>query len=391
MGFVLRPEQRSITAGDVIAAVNAQRLGSTDTVPVDVDSAMRLSAVWACIRLIAGVGSTLPLDVYRGTGQSRTEVQSSLFDLPYPDVTLPMWLHQMWVSLLTDGNAYALVSSTSGNGWPTSLELIDPGRVSWTANGERWMARIDGQPVDLFPTGQLWKVSLFTRPGVPFGMSPIDHARYTIGAGLAAERFGGQFFTKGGTPNALLYAESDLTAEQAAAAKQAFVRATSGTREPAVLGAGWRYERVQVSPDEAQFLDAQRFTVEQIARIYGVFPEMIGGAASGSAVTYANREQRAADWLTFGFMPLLVPVEASLSLLVPRPQRVKFNIDAVLRSDLKTRYESYEIAARIGDIGGTPLLGVNEMRDLEDMPPVDGGDQFDRKTATTAASPEGAS
>lgn len=90
MGFVLRPEQRSITAGDVIAAVNAQRLGSTDTVPVDVDSAMRLSAVWACIRLIAGVGSTLPLDVYRGTGQSRTEVQSSLFDLPYPDVTLPM-------------------------------------------------------------------------------------------------------------------------------------------------------------------------------------------------------------------------------------------------------------------------------------------------------------
>lgn len=389
MGFLLRSERRSISAGDVIAAVNAQRLGSSDAVAVDADTALRLSAVWACIRLIAGVGSTLPLDVYRGTGQGRTEVASPLFDAPYPDVTLPMWLHQMWVSLLTDGNAYALVSSTGGNGWPTSLELIDPGRVSWQANGDRWIARIDGQVVDLFPSGPLWKTSLFTRPGVPYGMSPIEHARYTIGAGLAAERFGGQFFTKGGTPNALLYTEADLTAEQAAAAKSAFVRATSGTREPAVLGSGWRYERVQVSPDEAQFLDAQRFTVEQIARIYGVFPEMVGGAASGSSVTYANREQRAADWLTFGFMPLLVPVESSLSLLVPRPQRVKFNVDALLRSDLKTRYESYEIAARIGDISGTPLLDVNEMRDLEDLSPVDGGDVFDRKP--TAAAPEGAS
>ena len=387
MGLFLRPETRSISAGDVIAAVNERRLSDVGQVAVDADTAMRLSAVWACIRLISGVGSTLPLDVFRGSGTDRVEVGSSLFDAPFPDVTLPMWLHQMWVSLLTDGNAYALVSSTGGNGWPTSLELLDPGRVSWTPSGDSWRVRVDGRPVERFPTGRLWSVSLFTRPGVPFGMSPIDHARYTIGAGLAAERFGGQFFTKGGTPNALLYAESELTAEQAGAAKAAFVRATSGTREPAVLGAGWRYERVQLSPDEAQFLDAQRFTVEQIARIYGVPPEMIGGASSGSSVTYANREQRAADWLTFGLMPYLVPIEAALSTLIPRPQRVKFNVDAVLRSDLKTRYESYEIASRIGDISGTPLLSVNEMRDLEDLTPVDSGDTFDRNVAEPQGAP----
>ena len=102
------------------------------------------------------------------------------------------------------------------------------------------------------------------------------------------------------------------------------------------------------------------------------------GATSGSSVTYANREQRAADWLTYGLVPYLVPIEESLSSLIPRPQRVKANVSAVLRSDLKTRYESYKMAADIGTAAGVPLLTVNEMRDFEDLPPVEGGDSFDR-------------
>ena len=94
-------------------------------------------------------------------------------------------------------------------------------------------------------------------------------------------------------------------------------------REPAVMGAGLRYERIQVSPEEAQFLDTQRFTVEQIARIYGVFPEMIGGATSGSNVTYANREQRAADWLTFGLLPYLIPITPTPSNSAPRTSSLR--------------------------------------------------------------------
>jgi HK97 family phage portal protein len=156
-----------------------------------------------------------------------------------------------------------------------------------------------------------------------------------------------------------------LSAEQAAGIKSAFTAATSMNREPAVMGAGLRYERIQVSPEEAQFLDTQRFTVEQIARIYGVFPEMIGGATSGSNVTYANREQRAADWLTFGLMPYLIPIEEALSSLVPRPQRVRFNTDALLRSDTKTRYEAHAIGLSAG------FLTVNEVRALEDLEPLD--------------------
>jgi HK97 family phage portal protein len=131
-----------------------------------------------------------------------------------------------------------------------------------------------------------------------------------------------------------------------------------------VVGAGLRYERVSVPPDEAQFLDAQRFTVEQIARLYGIAPEMIGGATSGSSVTYANREQRSQDFLTFGLMPYLVALEDGLSALIPRPQRVRFNVDGVLRSDLKTRYEAHAIAL------SSAFMTVDEVRQIEDLPPM---------------------
>jgi HK97 family phage portal protein len=362
-------EQRAITPADVIAAVNdRRRFGPlAPQASVTTETAMRLSAVWACIRLLAGVGSTLPLDTYRTVNGVSSEVRRPvLFDQPSPGVALPTWLYQVWSSLLTDGNAYGLATSFAGNSYPSSVELLDPSLVSWRPDADAgWVALVDSRPVDRWPNGPLWHVPLFTMPGAPFGLSPVQNARQSIAAGIAAESFGSQFFTAGGTPNAILYSETELSAEQAQGIKSAFTQATAMNREPAVMGAGLRYERIQVSPEEAQFLDTQRFTVEQIARIYGVFPEMIGGATSGSNVTYANREQRAADWLTFGLLPYLIPIEEALSSLVPRPQRVKFNTDALLRSDTKTRYEAHAIGLASG------FLTVDEVRLLEDLEPLD--------------------
>jgi len=361
-------EQRAITPSDVIAAVNdRRRFGPlAPQASVTTESAMRLSAVWACVRLLAGVGSTLPLDTYRIVNGVTSEVRRpSLFDQPSPGVALPTWLYQVWSSLLTDGNAYGVATEFGANSYPSSVELLDPSLVSWRPDADAgWVALLDGRPVDRWPNGPLWHVPLFTMPGAPYGLSPVQNARQSIAAGIAAESFGSQFFTAGGNPNAILYSESELSAEQAAGIKSAFTAATSMNREPAVMGAGLRYERIQVSPEEAQFLDTQRFTVEQIARIYGVFPEMIGGATSGSNVTYANREQRAADWLTFGLMPYLIPIEEALSSLVPRPQRVRFNTDALLRSDTKTRYEAHAIGLSAG------FLTVDEVRALEDLEPL---------------------
>ncbi len=368
MGLFRRaaPEQRKFSADDVLAMMNDRRRTGTMPPVVTTDSAMRLSAVWACIRLLAGLGSTLPLDQQRRRDGLTVDVpRSVLFDRPQPGVTLSTWLYQVWSSLLTAGNAYGLVTSVGANGYPTTVELLDPSVVQWRADErDGWVVTVDRQDMRRYPEGPLWHVPIFTMPGAPYGLSPVQHAKQTIAGGLSAERFGTDFFTGGGTPNAILYSDTELTQEQAQGIKSAFVGSTAGNREPAVMGAGLRYERISVAPDEAQFLDQQRFTVEQIARIYGIAPEMIGGATSGSSVTYANREQRAADFLTFGLMPYLIALEDGLSSLVPGPNRVKFNVDGVLRSDLKTRYEAHAVAITSG------FLTVNEVRQIEDRPPL---------------------
>lgn len=359
-------EERGFSASDVIALMNDRRRSGSVPPSVTTESAMRLSAVWACVRLLAGLGSTLPLDQQRRRDGLTVDVpRSVLFDQPQPGTTLSTWLYQVWSSMLTAGNAYGLVTAIGANGWPTTVELLDPSVVQWRADEQRgWVVTVDRQEMQRWPEGPLWHVPIFTMPGAPFGLSPIQNAKQTIAGGLSAERFGTDFFTGGGTPNAILYSDSELTQEQAQGIKSAFVSSTAGNREPAVMGAGLRYERISVAPDEAQFLDQQRFTVEQIARIYGVFPEMIGGATSGSSVTYANREQRAADFLTFGLMPYLIALEDGLSGLVPGPNRVKFNVDGVLRSDLKTRYEAHAIGIDSG------FLTIDEVRQLEDRPPL---------------------
>jgi HK97 family phage portal protein len=381
-GGLLRREERAITPAEMLAAVNERRMaGRSLSSTVDEGTAMRHSAVWACVRLIAGVGSTLPIDAYRMSGDQSTPLAlPQVLADPSVDVSPSVWRYQMWSSLLLAGNAYGLITEFTPSGFPRRVEILNPASVTWHDEQGVWVSKVDHQPVDRWPNGRLWHTAIFVPGGQPFGLSPSTYAARSINSGLEAEKFGGEFFTGGGHPSSIIYSEQSLTSEQAEGAKDAFVRATKG-REPAVFGAGLRHEQIQISPTDSQFLDSQRFTVEQVARIYGVFPEMIGAASSGSSVTYANREQRAADWMTYGLVPYLVPVEESLSSLLPRPQKVKANVSAVLRSDLKSRYESYEIAARIGQASGTPLLTVNEMRDFEDMAPIDGGDVFERPAA----------
>ena len=114
-----------------------------------------------------------------------------------------------------------------------------------------------------------------------------------------------------------------------------------------------------------------------------------GVRVSGSSVTYANKEQNWADWTSRDFLPYLIRFEAGLSRLLPASEHIKFNINALLRSDLAARYSSYKIAAEIGDITGTPLLLNSEMRGFENLQPIPGGDEFDRRTTPLPPPPGG--
>jgi HK97 family phage portal protein len=377
---------------DLAATLLAQRgsgvLSSAGESVTD-DNALKLSTAWACINLISRSVSTMPVDVVRyGADGSRIEVATpSLLREPASGQSWTQWSNALMVSQLTRGNAYGWVMDTDVAGrYPTSIELLHPDQVSWRpvrrAHGSEWASFVDGREVQRWPLGPLWHLPAYTVPGSPVGLSPIAYAREAIGAGLAAERFSGRFFAADGHPSSIIYADQVLNQEQIQGIKTAFKNATAGNREPAVMGSGLKYEAIQIAPEESQFLEAQRFSVEQVARFFGVAPEMIGAATQGSSLTYANREQRTLDFLAFTLNPWIVRLEEALTALLPRPQVVKLNTNSLLRADAKTRWEVYQIGS------GIKTLTRNEIRAFEDLPPLDDGDEFPEEPAPVVVAPE---
>ena len=267
--------------------------------------------------------------------------------------------------LLLTGNAWGIITSRVGAGLrPSQIELIAPHRVTvQVATDGTVTYRLDGREID---RDDLWHLRAYPTPGSLLGLSPIGHAAQSVGVGLAAETFGAQFFGDGATPSGLLTTDQRLSNEQArqlSAVWNTFFNNRRGERRVAVLGDGTKFQPVSVRPEESQFLETQRFTVAQICRLYGVPPEMVG-ADSGNSLTYANVEMRSIDFLTYAINPWLVRLETALTDLVPRGQYVKFNAGGLLRTDLKTRYESYEIGLRAG------FLTRDEVRQLEDREPL---------------------
>ena len=366
------PEVRHVT-GDVSAMLTDYRNARVGSLlDISSDQALRHAAVWACVRLIAGTVSTLPVDVVRTSGGNRTEVTVPLISSPSAVVSPITWRDQLVVSLLLRGNAYGLITQTDRAGYPLAIELVHPDKVAGRVEDGRVRLSWDGQEHELWPLGDAIHVPAFTVPGSPFGLSVLDYARTTIGSGLASEEWGARFFTDGAVPSAVLSTDQAITREQAQELKARFMAAVAGKREPAVLGAGVDYTPISVSPGESAFLETWRMSGENVCRLFGVQPEMVGLSNSGSgSLTYASREQRVQDFLAFTLTPWLARLEEALTALLPPDHVLRFRTGGLLRADIQTRYAVYEASARIGQMtdGAMPLT-VEEMRGLEDLPPL---------------------
>jgi HK97 family phage portal protein len=328
---------------------------------VNSDQALRLSAVWACVRLLADTVSTLPVDVYRKGDPDRQIPTPALLAQPSDAFGLIEWLHAVMTSLCLRGNAYGVITGRTGAaGWPSQVELVSPDVVTVARTDTGIAYQIGGTD---YPREDVFHVRAFTVPGNLVGLSPVEYARQSIGLGLAAESFGARFFGDNATPSGVLISKGPLTAENAQTLKARWRAAHQGRRELAVLTGDVEFKPITITPNESQFVETQRFTVAQIARLFGVPPEMIGGEAGGS-LTYANVEQRALDFATFALGPWVARIEAALSSLLPRGQIVKLNTGALLRADLLTRYQAHEIGIRSG------FLTIDEARALENRPPM---------------------
>ena len=334
------------------------------------EASLQKVAVWACVNLIATFAECMPLDAYTGQGQHKRPVPIPpwMADLGGDGHGLPDWLYQLVFSLMLRGNGVGAVGARDQRqGTPTLITLANPDDVSVRRNqnsGLDW--RIGGKQV---PTDQVWHVRVHPVPGRIQGLSPIEMHALTIGTGISALRFGAQWFTDGAHPSGILTSDQDLSKPQADTAKKRFIDAVRGTREPVVLGNGWAFKPIQVSPNESQFLETNNYTAAECCRIFGPGFAEVFGYPTGGSLTYANVEQRSLDLLTYAADPWLVRLERFLSRLLPQPRYVKFNRAALVRTDLLTRYKAHEIALR------NKFETPNEVREIEDMPPVAWGDE----------------
>jgi HK97 family phage portal protein len=355
-------EQRAIVDLPWIAG----GLSPTEARTITVDTATRLAPVFSAWRILGSSVASLPLHAYRDLGDRRQRMGSApqLFQAPSVQGTLYDWLHRLVISLLSRGNAIGMVTSRDGFGFPTGIEWLNPDDVHCD---DRSFARPDWYYQGrLVPREQIVHIPWFPVAGKVLGLSPLGAAAATVNRGLSAQSYSQDWFNAGGVPPGT-YKNVNKTIDEptAQAAKARLVRAIR-TREPIVYGADWEFTAISVPPREAQFVEGMKLDATQIASIYGVPPEEIGGEAGGS-LTYNTVEQNDIKLTQRGVRPLVVKLEQAFFQWLPERQYVRFNLDAMIRTDTKTRYEVHEIARRIG------LESIDEQRELEDREPLPDG------------------
>ena len=348
---------------------------SIDSVPWDVggptrqtvneSKALGLSAVYAANRHLGDLISTLPLHGYRKIGDRREKMSAlpALFRDLDQSGQLPPWLFEAVVSLGLHGNAVGAITEFDGFGFPAAvvwLPIVEVNVDDSNLLRPQWYWK--GRKVD---RGELVHVAWFKLPGRTLGLSPIESYALTIVNGLEAQSYGTDWFRNGGFPPGTLKNAAKTIPREEAEAIRARLVASIRRHQPFVHGSDWDYNPISVPPEQAQFIETLKLTANQVASIYGIAPEEVGGEAANS-LTYSNEEHRETRRVADA-RPWLVRLEAAFSALLPDRQYVKFAADAVVRADTKTRYEVFKIAREIG------LDSINELRALDDKPPVPGG------------------
>ncbi|MFJ7419786.1 phage portal protein [Streptomyces uncialis] len=354
---------------------------------VDANSALTVSAVFACVRLLSETICTLPVATYSRRGGVRKAINSPTW-LDYPNAEpgglgrIDL-LSQVVLSLLLDGNAYLAVLWDGPH--IVGLEVLDPNRIDThtvVVDGKRrkvfYVADYDddGNEVALgwFTTREILHIPGMMLPGEFTGVSPIAFARESIGLAMAAQTYGAKFFANGAMPGALIEVPGAMSEEGLARAREAWRLANSGAENAhrvALLTEGAKFSKVALSPDEAQFLQTRQFQVPEISRIFGVPPHLIADATNSTSWGSGLAEQNIA-FTMFSLRPWLERIEAGFTRLLyaetaDRMKFVKFSLDGIQRGAPKERMDMYSIGLQQG------IYSIDEVRAWEDLEPLPDG------------------
>lgn len=342
--------KRAVTLVDVGVPDRSRHMG-TGSVQVTADSAMRSSAVWACLRLRADLISTMPLDAYRrlpGGIQVEMATPPILVAPGGEKVGIEEWLYSSQVDLDRSGNVVGIISAWNGLALPARIDLVPLADVKVKGVGSEIVEWKIGQKT--YTPRDVWHEKQFTVAGMPLGLNAIGYASWSIGGYLSAQRFALDWFENDVAPTGTLRhtSEESISNKVARVMKARFKEAVAG-RDVFVTGSEWEYTPANADAASAAFLEQMNYGVGDIARFLGVPGDMIDAAGGASSITYANVTQRNLQLLVMNLGPAIIRREKALSRLLPNPQFVKFATDAILRMDPATVVASLktEIDARI--------------------------------------------
>lgn len=352
--------------------------GSTSGKSVNERSAMQMTAVYACVRILSEAIAGLPLHLYRydKDGSKKKAIDHTLYTLlhdePNPEMTSFVFRETLMTHLLLWGNAYAQIIR-NGKGEVIALYPLMPnhmevdrapdGRIyyKYTRDSSEANAGKDARVI-------LTSDDVLHIPGLGFdglvGYSPIAMAKNAIGMAIACEEYGAKFFANGAAPSGVL--EHPGTLKDPARVRDSWNAAYGGSansHKVAVLEEGMKYTPISISPNEAQFLETRKFQINEIARIFRVPPHMVGDLEKA---TFSNIENETLNFVKYTLDPWVIRWEQSLGRALFNPQEKKeyffrFNLDGLLRGDYASRMSGYATGIQNG------IFSVNDCRELENM------------------------
>jgi len=353
-------------------------------------SAMQMTAVYACVRVLAESVACLPLHLYRkrDDGNRVKAAEHPLFfllhDEPNPEMTSFVFRETLMTHLLLFGNAYAQILR-NGRGDVLGLYPLMPNRMTVERDDAgrlfyRYMRYDNEALADQNSMVILSPEDVLHIPGLSYdglvGLSPIAACRNAIGSGLAADAYSSRYFANGAAPMGVLEHPGLLkNPEKLRESWHSVYGGVNNAGKVAILEEGLKFTPISISPQDSQLLETRKFTVEEICRIFRVPPHLVQNL---ERATFNNIEQMSIDFVMYSLMPWLVRWEQSmakalLSASEKAQYEIRFNVDGLLRGAHKERYEAYAVGINSG------FLCPNDVRRLENLdliPAEKGGDDF---------------
>jgi HK97 family phage portal protein len=376
LSWLTGPFERANNLSDTgSASVPPPRRGAARN--VEPTAALSLSTVYRGIQIHATSACQLSLGVERN-GTQLTETPALVLK-PDLDETRSAFLEYTVVSLYLDGNAFWKITRGPG-GEVINLKPLNPREVS--VNVERDTFGVDHVTYwyagTQYTSREIQHLKLLRVPGLHRGLGPIQAAQIELAGALDARDYGALWLSDSNMPDGILSTDQVLAPGDAEKYKNVWYgRNQDGTEKTdaaprntserlRVLGQGLRYSPLLLKPSDVQFLETQQFTTTQIARLLGTPASLLLAAVEGNSQTYQNVEQDWIGYVRFSLMKPLREIEEAFTSLLPGKQTARFNLAVLLRTDTKTRYESYQIALD-PDKG---WMTADEVRQIEGLPPL---------------------